>query len=129
MQWTITDEGEYVLITIVGRFNHPPHERLVADLASRPFWRPGRRILYDNRNLDLDGAKLETMARAADIHVDMKESFGNSRTAVLMGSPASFGVGRQFEALVDQRMDTVVRIFLDEDEAVDWLAERGSRGG
>lgn len=55
MDWTVDDEGRYVVVRTSGDFSPDDHRRMVEDVVSRPFWTPGRDALFDHGALRLNG--------------------------------------------------------------------------
>ena len=90
----------------------------------RPDWRPGTDVLFDHRNLSFSDANLGAMYQAATNHLRNDDRIGNGKAAVLMRSPSDFGRGRQFEMLTDGRISATLCVFLDEAEALEWLASQ-----
>ena len=123
MHWTVEDQqGQgYVVVATGGEFALRDHVRMIEDIVSRDFWRPGTSVLFDHRALDFGASGLAAMRPAAENHVASDARIGNGRAAVLMNTPADYGRGRQFEMLTDGRVDATVQIFLDETEALRWL--------
>lgn len=54
MDWTVEEDGELGFVTVVtrGLFTVPDHLRMIQDVVSRPFWRPGTCVLFDHRGLE-----------------------------------------------------------------------------
>ena len=125
MQWTVSF-GQMCGAAVVrthGVFNVEDHARMVADIVSRGEWHPGQPILFDHRELDFDTAGYEEMRRARDNHVAHEERIGGARSAILMKSSSDFGLGRQFQMLIDGRASAELRIFSDESSATEWLCD------
>jgi hypothetical protein len=125
MQWTVDLSGArgYAVVTTSGAFDVDGHLRMIEDIVSRPEWIPGTDVLFDHRGLSFDDADLRAMYQASANHQLNDARIGNGKAAVLMRSLSDYGRGRQFEQLTADRTSATSRIFLDEAEALDWLAE------
>lgn len=123
MEWTVEDRGGYVAVTTRGAFAADDHGRMVEDIVTRDFWRPGTSVLFDHRALDFGASGLAVMRQAGENHQAHDVRIGDGKAAVLMGTLVDYGRGRQFELLTDGRVSANLRVFLDEAEALRWLLE------
>ncbi len=123
MEWMVEHRAaqDFAIVTTRGEFALHDHVRMIEDIVSQPFWRPGMAVLFDHRALDFGASGLATMRQASENHVANDARIGRGRAAVLMKTPADYGRGRQFEMLTDGRVGATVQIFLDETEALRWL--------
>jgi hypothetical protein len=111
----------HVVVTTRGAFDVAEHRRMVEDIVSRDFWRPGTAVLFDHRELSFGDSGYAQMREAGENHLANNDRIGDGKAAVVMGTRADFGRGRQFELLTDGRVDARVHIFLDPEEALVWL--------
>ena len=123
MEWTASDEGRFVVVRTSGEFSADDHRRMIEDVVSRPFWRPGRDALFDNSGLIFDGQAFPAITAAAETHRSFDEAIGNGRAAIVMPDLALYGVGRMFEEVTGERVSARLRIFRDEGAARAWLLE------
>jgi hypothetical protein len=123
--WTVTfnDVSGAALVRTRGLFNTTDHRRMVADIVSRHEWHPGHPILFDHRELLFGDARYQDMLVARNNHLEHELRIGNARSAILMGSDADYGLGRQFEMLASGEVSAELKIFTDEASARDWLCE------
>jgi hypothetical protein len=123
MNWTIEDinDRDYVRITTRGLFNPADHLEMVEDIISKKFWKPGRCTLFDHRLLDFGNTTLDSIRETGSNHEINEQRIGDSKSAILMKSLADFARGRQFELLTTGKISARLRIFLSEDEALEWL--------
>jgi hypothetical protein len=124
MRWTVELPGPdgYAVVTTSGAFDVSDHERMIEDITTRPGWRPGTDVLFDNRALDFSEADLRALYQAADNHRRNDERIGDGRSAILVRSLNDYGRGRQFERLTEGRVSATLGVFMDEAEARGWLA-------
>jgi hypothetical protein len=124
MQWTVELPGAdgYAVVTTSGTFNAADHLRMIEDIVSRPGWRPGTDVLFDHRGLSFGDADLRAMYQASANHQRNDAHIGSGKAAILMRSLSDYGRGRQFELLTADRASATLCVFLDEAEALDWLA-------
>ena len=121
MTWTVEDGTPYMTVRTAGRFNADDHQTMVADIVGRPFWHPGRDVLFDHRALSFSGTGYAAMAAALQNHLAFDRKIGDGRAAILMANPADFGVGRIFESIASDEVRAELRVFLDEGAAREWL--------
>ena len=124
MQWSVELSGAdgYAVVTTSGTFNVADHLRMIDDIVSRPGWRPGTDVLFDHRGLSFDDADLRAMYQAGANHLLNDARIGGGKAAILMRSLSDYGRGRQFELMTEGRVSANMCVFLDESEAVGWLA-------
>lgn len=124
MNWTVhKPEGKsYITVVTEDDFNLPDHQRMIEDIISRDFWKPGTDAFFDHRKLQFNSTGYYRMKEASEIHQKYEQQIGDGKAAILMKSLADFGRGRQFEMLIDNKASAKLRIFLDEKEALDWLS-------
>jgi hypothetical protein len=124
MYWSVQlpEADEYAIVTTSGTFSVADHLRMIEDIVTRPGWRPGTDVLFDNRALDFGAADLRAMYEASDNHLRNDQRIGGGKAAILVSSLSDFGRGRQFEQLTEGRASATMHVFLDEAEARDWLA-------
>lgn len=125
MNWTVdlSRNRGYAIVTTSGSFTVEGHLRMIEDIVTRPGWSPGTNVLFDHRGLSFDDADLRAMYQASTNHQLNDAQIGNGKAAILMRSLSDYGRGRQFEQLTADRTSATSRIFLDEAEALEWLAE------
>lgn len=123
MEWSVvrTADEPWFRVTTGGTFTLADHARMVEEIVARPDWRPGTTVLFDHRALELEDASYAMMVGAGDTHRRHEAQIGDGKAAILVGSVAAFGTGRQFELLMEDTTATRIRIFLDEGEALAWL--------
>jgi hypothetical protein len=126
MEWTIsfTELGGAAVVRTSGVFTAQDHLRMVEDIVGRLEWRPGHPILFDNRNVSFEDVRFEDMVSVRDNHSAHESRIGNARSAILMKSPADYGVGRQFQMLAENNASADVQVFTDESVAREWLFQK-----
>lgn len=124
MDWSIefANDKNYVKVVLTGDFNASDHRRMIEDVLSQKYWKSGMNILLDSRLVDYNKATLDVMRQAGDNMSRFETEIGSGKAAVLMETIASFGKGRQFEILTEDKTAAKIRIFLDEIQAVQWLS-------
>lgn len=125
MEWTIEQASgtDYVVVTTRGAFAADDHRRMVRDIISRDFWRPGMAVLFDHRALDFGDTGYAEMRQAAENHLSNDICIGEGKAAILMKSLADYGRGRQFQLLTEGQVAAKLQVFLDEAQALRWLLD------
>lgn len=88
---------------------------------AHPEWRPGINLFYDYRDTDFSTITLEALRGIVAFHESNSELIGDGRMAFLMGTPRDFGFARQYEMVSEGRVQSRVRVFLDEEKARNWI--------
>src|SRR5687768_1827750 len=101
MEWTIEyiEDKHYIRVNSKGKFNHKDHQRKMAEIVSKVYWKPGLNILFDCTKVDFTGTDLEDVRKVVSYYINRNELIGCGKIAMLMKSMADFGRGRQFEIL------------------------------
>lgn len=122
MEWSVelAPEG-YVRVRTRGEFTVADHGRMVEDVLSRPFWRPGLGALFDHRAADLSRVDYALMRGASQNHKRNAERIGDGKAAVVVATTTDYGSIRQFQNLLGPESATRFAIFRDVEEAEEWL--------
>ena len=125
MDWIAEYKKDKPFATVVtaGEFTLEDHARMIEDIVSRDFWKPGLDVLFDHRKLHFGFTTVEIMKRASANHERNDERIGDGKAAILMKSLVDFGRGRQFEMVASDKVSARLKIFMDEESAVNWLLE------
>lgn len=123
MDWQIglAEDGRYLLVTTGGRLTLADQQRMFDELGALPAPDTRPRILFDNRQLNLDGSNLDVVTQSVQIVQRFIDEHRVERLAGLVNQGANFGVGRQFETLTDLAGGHGFRLFKDEALALCWL--------
>lgn len=123
MEWTVQFHGDpgVVEVRTRGTFNLADYGRMIQDITSQPFWKPGLDALFDHRALDFGATGFEIMWSASSKHAANDAAIGRGRAAVLMKNLADYGRGRMFENLASDTISAQLSIFTDETKAREWL--------
>ncbi len=121
--WTIefTESQDFVKIVAEGAFSTTEHSQLLEDLLTRRSWIPGMNILFDDRKVEFDGTNVELIRRVGDNFQLYDEKIGDGKIAILMKSLTDYARGRQFELITEKKISGDLKIFMDEEKAVEWL--------
>lgn len=120
---TYIAEGDYLRVITRGPFSVETFSKMVEEMVTHESWRPGLSAFIDHRDSDMSTASFLDVAAAADVHRRMNKLVGCSRIASLMRGVTDFGVGRQYQNLIDGDVSSNLRIFADEEKAMNWLLE------
>lgn len=123
MNWTVEklETEPFVRVRVVGAFDPDEHSKMLDDLLSSALWQLGRCVLFDFRATDFVGTNLEIVRRASINRQREDARFGCGKSAFLMKSLTDFARGRQFQMLTEDKVCATLRIFIEEDQALDWL--------
>lgn len=123
MNWTIrlVEEGNFVIIETAGHFTGPDNLAMLKDLIEQDYWKTGMNLLVDNRRRDYDDDGMEYIKKSSSNLINKHSAIGCGKIAILMKSVSDFGLGRQFELLTDEEICADVRIFLSDQQALNWI--------
>lgn len=128
MNWTVEklETEPFVRVAPEGVFDPNEHLRMLEDLLTRRFWKPGTPVLFDFRNLDFVGTDIEDVREASDNRRKNEARIGGGKSAFLMKSLTDFARGRQFQLLTEDKVSAELRIFMEEEQALRWLENKNS---
>ena len=130
MEHEITWGGdpEDVYVTISGVATVEGLDIWVQELLADPGFRPGLRVLVDERRLDWSQMHSEDIERRVDLIAKDTARFGDAYAAMVVGTQVDYGVTRIEQAHVDSRPELRprLRVFLSVEEAREWLRERAA---
>jgi hypothetical protein len=95
-------------------------------LTSQPQFRPDVDLIVDHTNVDISALTAVEIEQIADVRAEFTGSMtGRAAGVVGAGSRLRYGLARMFEAHLDARAGTTVRVFETLDEALAWLRPDG----
>jgi hypothetical protein len=96
-------------------------EAYLEETLEHPSWRPGMNLLADLRELDTRDLSGDDVRTVAALYRRASERLGNGRCAVVISTPASFGLARMWELYSKDAINLRVGVFRSIDEAREWL--------
>jgi len=127
MNWEIENKGAFILVTTLGIYSIQDLAILFDDILLLDGLHPGLKILFDNRNLDCGGLDFHGIQAAKHHYIELDARIGKLRAALLVKSISDFGRGRQIMLLYNSEITGRIRTFLDEIDAIYWLANKTER--
>lgn len=123
LNWTIDliEPIYFVRVSAQGDFAVEDCFKMKEDFLLQDYWKPGMNILIDYRKTVFSNINLDILRKIGGFHESKNKQIGNGRMAFLMKSPRDFGFARQYEMITEGRVLSNVRVFLDEDECLQWL--------
>jgi len=123
MNWTIeySKQNNFVKITTEGVFTLNDQIKMIEDVISQKFWKPGLNTFIDHRKLEFIKTDISFIKEVSKNHEKFEKQIGNGKMAILMKSLTDYARGRQFELLTGNKVSAQLNIFMDEEKAVNWL--------
>lgn len=123
MFWTIqyVKERNFVRVMVGGIYNVDDHMRMLEDLVTRDFWKPGMNCLLNESNITYHGTTLEQLREAGERRIKLDAAIGRSKTAVVMSTLTDYARARQYELITSGKVSAKIEIFKDEAAALKWL--------
>jgi len=126
--WTIEliKPAHFVKVTAQGDFTLADCRAMKEDILARDYWQPSMNVLIDYRGTSFTNLNLDVLREVGAFHQTVNEQLGSGRMALLMRSPHDFGLARQYEMITEGKVLSHIRVFLDENKALEWLTETSS---
>jgi len=112
----------FVTVTADAAFTNKDFVKVLEDIFSLEYWKPGMCVLFDNRKLDLRETSFENVKTAVEDFVKSNERFGDGKIAFLMKKGSDYGQGRQFQIMTEEKTSTNLQIFVNKEVAIRWLS-------
>lgn len=126
MEYEITWGGnpEDICICTSGVAESEAFRDCTNEVLSDPRARPGLRIIFDHRQLDVSGLTLEGLNRVAQTKVEEGRQFQGAYVAAVVKRDVDFGLLRMLESVFEAKpgYESSVRVFRSIEEARLWLA-------
>jgi hypothetical protein len=123
MEWRIEleSDGRLLKVSTGGAFQLRQQRQMFEELGAHPACSQRLPVLFDNRQIDMRGSDEDAIRESVDIVQEFMRKLHIERLAGLVDKGFTFGVGRQFEILMDVAGGNGFRLFNDEQLAVRWL--------
>lgn len=123
MNWTFEKvaDPEHIWIVTSGFYTADDFLQLLTEMIALPYWKLGRDVLWDNRNIDLSITPPNELVRSAGNFVRLNGELAFTRIAVLYTCEKSMETAERFGLITDGRSTASVRRFRDEEQALGWL--------
>jgi hypothetical protein len=125
MHWNIRydDKRGYVHAYQSGAFSTSEQSAFLNAIFSSAFWQPGTPLIIDYCSLEMENVGSGSVEVTRQQIAALGEQLGRGKLALLCDNDEKFGVGRQFEAVVEDDLECQVRVFREEEAAIDWVTE------
>ena len=123
MRWNIHfDEAKgFTRAYQSGEFSIADEALFLNDVFGSPGWKFGSPLMIDFCRLNVDKMRFEQVAASSGLMVQMANQVGPGRLALLCEDEEQFGLGRQFQLLTEFDLGREIRVYRDENEAIDFL--------
>lgn len=122
ISYRIESPGDLIVVEAIGEVPVEAYVDLWNEMIADERISPGPRILADFRKVEVRRSGAEVRSVAATVH-RFQAFVEGGRMAVIADQPASFGLARMYESLVEPTAFEV-RVFRDPDEARAWIDPR-----
>jgi len=116
----IDSAASTVRVTVRGRVTPDEVLQYRRDLVADPAFRKGMNLLIDASDVDTSAITKPALEAIAEDLGTMGVAFGPVRMAIVVGTPAAYGLARMYEVLTEGA-PLLVRAFRDESEAAEWI--------
>ena len=93
------------------------------DIISHPQWKPGKRILLDHRELNIDEISAAGIEDVSFYFITISDKLGDGKIALVMNRDIDFGIARAWESITNLDVDIQIHVFRQLEEAINWLNE------
>ncbi|MDJ0908666.1 MAG: hypothetical protein QNI99_05710 [Woeseiaceae bacterium] len=122
MNFTFTNQPNFIEVTDHGRPETRDYHRFFDLLKSFAGWMPGRNLLIDDTHLDVSRMTGQDIRDAIFVTELRSEVFGSSKIAIYTPNDLEFGFNRMWQSWVDEVIDADARVCRSRDRALAWLA-------
>ena len=129
MDWMIEwlPNQSVLRVDLKGDFNVDDFHRMVEEVCARGESSGFSSILFDDTKLDLSRASSLELMDVSDMFLVNNSSFAFRRIAILVGSSSDFELAGNFAKVTQPSSQAKWSVFMDEGEAIDWLASESNR--
>jgi len=122
-------DPEDVIVTTWGTATIEGLNAWVQEGLADPRYRPGLRVLIDQRKLDWSELSLKDVQQRIELFVSETARLDHARAAVVMGAPVDFGIARMEQAYVElhPELKFEIGVFLSIEKAREWLREEAAQ--
>jgi hypothetical protein len=123
MIWNIRHDTvrEYVHAYQSGHFSVEEQAAFLKAIFSAAFWQPGLPLIIDYCALEMEKISSVNVEAVRQIITLLEDRLGSGRLALLCDDDEQFGIGRQFQSAVSMHIKRDVKVFRDQDAAIDWV--------
>lgn len=124
MNWTFEslETPELICVVCSGLFTSADFATMFDELLVLPYWHKLVPIFLDQKNLEVAETSWKELMDASDTFIRHNSNFAYTKISILFGSQESYETGLRFAAITKQGTKALVRMFRDEQKALDWVA-------
>lgn len=125
MKWDLVylSNPDYLLVTVYEQFTLKEQIQMFEEILAIEEWTSGVPILFDNRLLVMNNIDSSTIENSVIIMQNFCRQHSETKIAGLVNQGLNFGLGRQFETIIEIKGNARFRIFKDKDIALNWLLD------
>lgn len=123
MRWNIrydTDRN-FVHVHQGGRFSVDREAAFFNAIFESPFWQSGMPLVINFSEMEMDNIDDSVVSNVRRLLTLLNRRLGNGRFALVCDDEYKYGFGLKFQALLAVDIDADLGVFLDENEAIDWV--------
>ena len=94
---------------------------ILESLVTHESWKPGTPFLVDHSHLDAAPLTTDDMIKIVGFNRQFRAELGKAKCAHVLARDLEFGLGRMWEAFVENEWDVSERLFKSRDDAIAWL--------
>jgi hypothetical protein len=122
MEFAIQYNEEFFEIRTSGDAEFQKFRDILEALVNHDRWEPGKSFLMNHTELNPGTLTLDHMRSIAEFNAQYSAKMGLSRCALLVTSDVAYGMGRVWEAFVEEKWNVTEKLFRSRDEAIEWLS-------
>ncbi|MFO7986956.1 MAG: hypothetical protein R6U38_13935 [Desulfatiglandaceae bacterium] len=96
---------------------------ILEGLVTHEKWQPGTPFLMNHTELNSATLTNEDMRQIAELNGQYSARVGPSKCALLLPRDLEYGMGRIWEAFVEDKWDASEELFRSREEAIEWLSD------
>lgn len=123
MRWNIRYDTErnFVHVHQGGRFSVDREAAFFNAIFESSFWQSGMPLVINFSEMEMDNIDDSVVSNVRRLLTLLNRRLGDGRFALVCDDELKYGFGLKFQALLAGDIDAELGIFLDENEAIDWV--------
>ena len=121
MEYEIRQHNGFVEVVTHGDGDVAVFQKFLNEVLRLPNWKPGFPILIDHSDLNARPLGVDGMQMLADMINASRVELGTSRMAILVPGDLEYGLGRMWQAYIEDKWNGASEVFRSRKNAVDWL--------
>jgi len=129
MEWTFEslEKPELIRVLCSGIFTSADFAAMFDELLLLPYWHLRISVFFDYREVEVTKTSPMELLAASNNFISHNASLAYTRISLLFDSQESYETGLRFAAITRQSTEAFVKMFRDEEPAMNWVVPQSQR--